>query len=534
MKRFIKGCAVVVGLLVAMSANAAGQLITTFDANGKIIPGATPLGGTPPQFNTKAGTWGPASGAGNVAGVSVGRNVVIGAAEGAYVGGKLPALLKTEFTAASIAGGGIKLLRGGIAGVAVGVALDLALQEAHLTFDAIRDTMIYNPPSQSILPPGNGGYWSGGDGSHQGDAGTAILTGCPPGACHIDGPITYRLYDANGVPHGANGRVCGNAEGDGCNIMGASYTDGPTPPSSGPQTCPNGVQFNNTTQCKQPVTDGVASGYLESKVNNINGWTIGQNIQGGGGTTFQPDTGVIPSGNPIPYDTNSWPQATTQPNLSFGPDAQTSTQTTTSTTGSTATTTTTTTNTTNLTNVSVGPTITTNIVNNQQIRICDPAGVCTNSSSSGQPGDSTKPADDEKIKVCGLPNTPACLIDEKGTKEAAQPGIDISKSTKDAWDARIAALNTTAADGNNIGGVGIPGLSSYQAPTLSDHPAALNNVLVDGSSCSPLSPGYKGMSLDYCPVVTAIRPLIDWFAAALTAFALWGIWTGHSARRREA
>ena len=523
----------------ASHAQGSGQYVTIFDANGKIVSGVTPGGASSTLFNVENGTWGAATGPGNAARVTVDRAVGFGAAEGAAVEGSLLSSIATEFTGAALAKAGLRLAMGGLAGLAVGAALDVAMKNAHIaphpgvtTGDLLASLWDYNP-----LPtpgPPSGGWWLGSlntspTPAHNGDPATAMLDqGHSTPGCHLVAGIRYGNYDAKGQPLAAYSKIqCTDPDGSigGVADVSAGYNYG-TGPSSG-MTCPNGVTFNDTNKCLQVIDFGTANIYLQGQINGSNGPAIGQNVVGGNGVQLVPSTGLTNSPNSIDFDSASWPTVSTPPTSTFGPKTETTNSTTKNPDGSTTTTGVTTTKQTDLANKVSGSAVTTTVTNTTNVTTCTTPGSCTTTTTVNSPGGGTKPAED--VKVCGLPSTPACKIDETGTADAAKDALATAKTTGDAVDAWKSKLDATAG-GGGAAGLGIGGLADFTPPTEHGAPGGLGSILPDGGSCSPLATtwGSRSLTFDYCPLVNYTKPIIDWFAACLTAFTIWGLWVGRA------
>lgn len=514
-----------IALVLAMLVTASHAAVTTYwDPNGANVPVAQIISGTTSngvkwEFNTHTGQWAPPVGPGNVARVTVGRQLAIGAAEGAAVAGTVAVTAASEFTAASLALGAIKLAKGGVAGVVVGVALDLALQQAHLSFDSVQNSMVYNPPA---IPPGT-------------PQTIKYFEYCGPNMeC---GPSTnLHTYDAGVACTGTGQRLYGNRfagavavggnSADHCDVTVAGDPGAtPVPPpshtypglswtnvqtSSTEPLCPNGVLFSNVTKCKQPVVDGVAQDYLTPQINTGNGPVIGQNTQGGNGALQQPTTGVDPSGNPLAVDHSSWPQVSGPPSSQFGPQSTTSTSDSTTTQsngqpGAPATTTTTSTNTTNTTNTYNNNVSNVSVQNTTTKVVCDPAGVCTNTTTHSTPADSTTPGDQEQVKPCGLPGTPACKIDETGTPTVAT-GLQDQKAGNDALDK---ATDDTKAN-----------ITAVADPATKD--TAWKFSFAFPTNCAPLV-AWDGMSFDICRFQPMIHDILSMLWYGSTVFLVVGM-----------
>lgn len=109
---------------------------------------------------------------------------------------------------------------------------------------------------------------------------------------------------------------------------------------------------------------------------------------------------------------------------------------------------------------------------------------------------------DEPSETCGLPGTPACKIDETGTKADAGATFDEPKTKID--EAKTAAETAIAAAGN----IAAPAWSfTFQLPT----------------GCAPYVTGIKGVVLNVCQYQSTIHGLLSVIWAAATAFAMIGM-----------
>jgi hypothetical protein len=480
----------------------AGQWITRFDGNGNILPGA--YDATTGKLADLHGGWvqGTAGGASRAttAGVNIGAN------QGAKALVRTTATATTALTAAEVAGGMIKGLRGGLLGIAASAAADIALSHAHLLWDKTQQSMVYNPAaSQDINAVGGSvGQTCGGVGSGYASVSAAIAD-CKAAYTRQQAPSVIDV--TMGSPLSANPGFFKNKliiSKDGAvwrddQAVFGQLAGGSNP---NPMTCPNGVVWDNVNTCKQPVPDLTGQGYL--------GPSLSANPTDAPG--FLNADGALPTGGPSPLNaptvtmptsvTSSTPYTTT----TINPDGTRSTSTTTSKADSTCT----------------GNTCTSNITNNTTVTVTNNAGNVTSTTTTTEtPGDAA-PNPDE-TKPCGLTDGTACKIDGSGTKDAMQPAQKNADAASTAFDQRVATLGTIGSSGN-AGGLGVGGLGNFQAPTSSDAPGILNQALPDGNGCQALATSYHSLTLDWCPVVYGIRPVIDWFAACLTAFALWSVW----------
>lgn len=508
---------ILAGFMLAPLAGA--QSITThYDPNGGIVErvfeGQT--AGTRWAYTTSNGQWySTPSGDANVARAVVGREVQVA---GATVAGETPVLLASEFTAANLAKAAIPIVRGGVAGLVVAAALQYALNQAHLAFDGVQQSMVYNPdPTQA--PPDPGGpktQWS---------FDQQVWWPDQSGACNDEGIKQFAPDFVSAYPASASD---GGAWTVGCHFTIRTnapagqpqtyplYREALTkrvvqsePTGPGPKTCPNGVSFSDTTQCKQAVLDTTAAQYLTPHIDQTNGPAIGQNLTANNGIQFQSSTGVNPgptNGPGIDVDANSWPQASGPAAQSFGPTSTTtsSSSTITNASGNPVTTSTTTTvaNTTNVTNNYAGNSSTTNVTNTQQTKVCDASGVCSNSTQSTS-GTGSANAPDDQIKVCGLPGNPPCKIDETGTPTDTVGPIKPGSDALDAAQADQIAKGASAVD-------------STSKDTLWKFSFAFP------SNCAPLV-AWEGLTFDICRFQPVFHDLMSmvWYSA--TVFLIIGM-----------
>lgn len=103
---------------------------------------------------------------------------------------------------------------------------------------------------------------------------------------------------------------------------------------------------------------------------------------------------------------------------------------------------------------------------------------------------------------CGLPDTPACRIDETGTPSDSGKSLDPAKS----------ALDTAKTSSETA----ITGAASIVAPTWS-----FSFQLPTG--CAPYTTGIKGVVLNVCAYRSTIHDLLSMIWAAATAFCLIGM-----------
>lgn len=139
---------------------------------------------------------------------------------------------------------------------------------------------------------------------------------------------------------------------------------------------------------------------------------------------------------------------------------------------------------------------TNNVTNNTSV---------TQTTVNNNGGGSAPKADEVKIEVCGLPNTPACKIDESGTPspqdgKAAMTGAEITA----AREAAESTLETVTG----------PKEFGFSFPSLFPEP-----------SCSPLTwfkwKSYEG-SVDLCEKLGFLRTLLMWLWPVLAAKYVWG------------
>lgn len=112
------------------------------------------------------------------------------------------------------------------------------------------------------------------------------------------------------------------------------------------------------------------------------------------------------------------------------------------------------------------------------------------------------PAPPPPVKVCGLPDTPACKIDETGTKATAETTYDTTKTAIDTAKTSAETAITGAAS------IAAPAWSfSFQLPT----------------GCAPYVTGIKGVILNVCQYQSTIHGLLSLIWSAATAFGLIGM-----------
>jgi hypothetical protein len=110
--------------------------------------------------------------------------------------------------------------------------------------------------------------------------------------------------------------------------------------------------------------------------------------------------------------------------------------------------------------------------------------------------------DAKEIEVCGLPNTPACLIDETGTPKDKSVTFDESKTDLEK------VRTDTAAEIEKAATISAPSWSfSFQLPT----------------GCAPYVTGLRGFIMNVCPYQSTIHDLLSMIWAAATAFACIGM-----------
>lgn len=117
---------------------------------------------------------------------------------------------------------------------------------------------------------------------------------------------------------------------------------------------------------------------------------------------------------------------------------------------------------------------------------------------------------------------PGAKINEQSSTWQTQRDSAATKqqAALDSLDARKAAFDSAKSSGN-AGSMGIEGLTQYSAPSSADS-SILNTLFPAPATCAPLvftggsGPRSYAMTLDVCPTVNVIRPLLDWFMAAAT------------------
>lgn len=473
----------------SVSSSAADNLVTGF-------PNSSP---SPPGF--RRATFNASNYSGAVANAVVTTEAVVGAAEGAAVVVAVPTVVTSAISGEGLAAAAVKGLRGGLVGAAIGVAVSVALEEAHLAWDSLNKTMVYNPPVGTSAHPAPAGYrWHWGNNSlpYYDSAEGAVAavqtanmdTVRHVGTCRGSGAS----LNCDEVYSNVTGSLCPiSAPCTNVGIVTLVPVSGATA-GVGAGQCPNGVIFNDTTQCKQNLTDVQAVPMLSPQITGANGPQIAHDLNGQG-----QDLPTI--GGPVvtmsPTST-SGPLHTTYPD---GSGSTTTTNTTNSCTGSSC-------------NVTVtNTTVTTNS-----------AGGATGTTTTTVPN-SGAPAGVPDIKVCGLPGGPACRIDEQlpswqGAKTSEETA---GKAASDAFDAQIKKMGDIGGGGGGLGGfVGMPDLvhPSSHAPTN-----GFENVIPDGSGCTGLSTSYHGAAVNLgagiCPVVAVARPWITFFAYMMTMIYCW-------------
>lgn len=144
-----------------------------------------------------------------------------------------------------------------------------------------------------------------------------------------------------------------------------------------------------------------------------------------------------------------------------------------------------------------GPTINTTTVTVNQTTNNSTGAVTETISTTGTPAPAPDP-----IKVCGLPDTPACKIDETGTPSGVGTTFDAPKT-------ELETAKTQAQ-------TDISGAQNIAAPTWS-----FTFALPTG--CAPYATGLRGFIMNICPFQPVIHDLLSMIWAASTAFALIGM-----------
>lgn len=128
---------------------------------------------------------------------------------------------------------------------------------------------------------------------------------------------------------------------------------------------------------------------------------------------------------------------------------------------------------------------TNNVTNNTSV---------TQTTVNNNGGGSAPKADEVKIEVCGLPNTPPCKIDETGTK-TADDAANVLSSGSTALDAAKEAAETAAGD--------VMTRVDSDHASASAHFISMFNLLptFGNEVCAPLtwSDGDRTMTIDFCP-----------------------------------
>jgi hypothetical protein len=334
---------VIIALAVFFGVNTAHAAIYFFHADGTY---STTPGGSPSQmtqfvhgkyasqadfnaartFNTTTGAFGTGSGSGAVvAESSVARTVGVGAAEGASVATRVATTVKTAFTAGGLAEVAVGAARKGLPWFAASVALGLALDEAHLAWDSLNKQMVYNPSPVATTHPAPAGYawkwgndtarYSSAEAAAQANnvrAGNNGVRVGSVGTCRGNSPFLScddKFYYTPGNEYLGNCTAAAK-----CTVIDLYQIVATSGAPAGPPsqyTCPNGVSFNDTTQCKQGLPDDQAWPKLTPYINPSNGPTIAQDAHNGGQdlpTIAAPPVVVMP------------PTVTSDPKITTNPD----------------------------------------------------------------------------------------------------------------------------------------------------------------------------------------------------------------------
>lgn len=422
--------------------------------------------------------------------------------------GRLAGTAATTVTAGDLAGSAIAGLRGGVPGVVAAIVATAVLSTVALEWDQLRQQMMYNPqptinngPTQVkyfeyCTTPGHCGPSVNAHSYDAWAACAAFAAFYPAGSSSVPGPGgNMASYCVVTTPPAVNA-----PPGTQATVAQAQLTwEWRTMPGDGSKVCPNGVQWDDTTQCRQVLTDDQALPMLTPAVTSQNASTIGQAITNAGGqvqASALPQVQLQPASGPT----------TTSPEVGSNPP--TSIQ----------------------THVDALPTCNNNkcavatqttqvqVDQNSQPTTRPPTVTTTN------PGtDSGSPDDQGDLKVCGLDKGTACYINEAGVDSAMRPGQVIAQGTTDAIDAKKAAYDAVTG-GGGLGGLGISHLSDFTAPT--EHGwGAIDQLLPDGTAaCTPFHLSYHGdQVIDICPIVNYAKPFTDWMFAVLTIAAIWRV-----------
>lgn len=377
----------------------------------------------------------------------------------------------------------VRGLRGGLVGLATTVAVNAALDLAKTHWDALLQSMVYNP-DPTTTPSGPGGptrIWQT-QGAAPYPAGQYYRD--KQSACDAQGREEFgaALASADASPTAING--CINNVFN-YNTFGQPPTDPiyreklrtqivNLTPSTGVPTCPNGVTYNGN--CNQPVTDEVGAGNITPQITGNNGPAIGQAITNAGGDvngSSLPSVQLNPSSGPT-TTTQNQDGTSTQTHQDYLPNCSQN-------------------------RCAVSQQTTTVQLNPQGVPIGTPT--VTTTSPGPQSGATPDPE-----PGCGLPTSPPCKIDETGTPSAAQGTAALAGAVASVATSQTGAIavQTTAAEAN---GKNTAWSFSFAFPT----------------GCTPY-PMFRGVVVDMCAYQTMIHDLMTlvwWLACFFAVFSMW-------------
>jgi hypothetical protein len=155
-------------------------------------------------------------------------------------------------------------------------------------------------------------------------------------------------------------------------------------------------------------------------------------------------------------------------------------------------------------------TSTSTVTNNYSYQGANITTTTTNNSSSvnnstgaeSSSSTSTSKPEIQDFKVCGLPDTPACRLDETGTQKDLGTSYDKSKSEID-----VVVQQSNSA---------ITGASSITAPSWTFS-------FLFPTGCTPYVTGLRGVVLDVCRFKSTIHDLMSMIWSAVTVFCIIGM-----------
>jgi len=128
---------------------------------------------------------------------------------------------------------------------------------------------------------------------------------------------------------------------------------------------------------------------------------------------------------------------------------------------------------------------------------------------------------------CGGPGQPECSVkvDETGTPTTFANQSDAATA--------VATLKShaDAAATSGLGSFGVPGASTFGAPTGHEQGTFFNALFPSSSSCAPITfasavkygANSGDLTLDICPVVAVALPILDWLLFGLTCWYVYSV-----------